>query len=275
MKAKQLNVFDFSDYRKYLKSWIQEARREKRSNLSRLAAQAKVHPTFFSQMLAGTKQLSLEQAAELSLVFAHTELERDYFFLLVQEDRAGNPALRGYWREKKAALLEEKNKLSRRFEPHHTLTDSQRALFYSSWIYLAAWVSTDIDGGQTLEQVAERFGLSRKKAQGILSFLLEIGACGEKGGRYSLQMSHIHVGNESPFVTKHHSNWRVKALERMDFRQPEELFFTAPLSLSRKDFLQIREKLNVLAAEVVALAKESRAEDVFCLNVDFFRTKGA
>src|SRR5258708_7459585 len=114
--SKQLNIFEYSDYRKYLKAWLETAKRNRTANLSRLAEIAQVHATFLSHVLGGAKDLSLEQAAFISEYFAHTRLERDYFFILIQLDRAGTKVLRDYWQEKKAQLELERNKLSQRFD---------------------------------------------------------------------------------------------------------------------------------------------------------------
>ncbi|MGE3260260.1 MAG: TIGR02147 family protein [Bacteriovoracia bacterium] len=268
-----VNIYAFSDYRAFLKAWLQEAKTTKTSNLSRLAEVAKVHATFLSHVLTGDKHLSLEQAAFLSEYFGHTRLERDYFFVLIHLDRAGTPILREYWEEKKLQLEKEKNKLSARFDPHHELTPEQRATFYSSWLYVAIWVSTDIAGGQTLPQIAARFRLKPTKAEEIMTFLVQTGICVEEKGKFHMGKTHVHVPNESPLVVKHHSNWRMKAMQRMDFREEAELFFTAPMSISKKDFAAIREKLNVVIKEAVEVAKASRSEDLFCLNIDFFQSE--
>lgn len=265
-----MNLFDFSDYRVYLKQWLEEAKAQKSSNLSRLAEVAQVHPTFLSHVFAGTKDLSLEQAAYISQKLQHTKLEQDYFFTLIHLDRAGTEVLRDYWLSRKKEIEAEKNKLGRRFEKHKELTLEQRALFYSSWIYAAVWSSTAISGGQTLSAVAERFHLSRDKAEEILSFLAQTGLCHEKAGVYSLGELHVHISNDSPFVVKHHTNWRMKAIQKMDHRQPSELFFSAPMSISKKDFAVIREQLNLAIKKMVDIAKDSPAEDVVCLNIDFF-----
>lgn len=74
------------------------------------------------------------------------------------------------------------------------------------------------------------------------------------------------------FVVKHHTNWRMKAIQKMDTRAKEELYFTAPMSIAKKDFELIREKLNVALKDIVDIAKESAAEEVVCLNIDFFRS---
>lgn len=85
--------------------------------------------------------------------------------------------------------------------------------------------------------------------------------------------THLHIPNESPLVVKHHTNWRMKAVQKMDTRESAELFFTSPMSISVKDFDVIRERLNIALKGIVDIAKESPAEEVVCLNIDFFKTQ--
>jgi uncharacterized protein (TIGR02147 family) len=271
MASNVLNIFDFSDYRKFIRLWLEKAKAAKLSNLSRLAAVAGVHPTFLSHVLSGSKELSPEQAALIGDHIGLGKLEKDYFFAILNLNRAGNQNLRRYWRDKKQEIETEKNKLSQRFDKHRELTDERRAVFYSSWIYAAVWSATAIDGGQTLAQIRERFQISRDRAEAILSFLAQVGLCHESKGLYSIGETHVHVPNESPFVVKHHINWRMKAVQRLDNRESVELFFTAPMSIAKRDFEVIRERINVAIKDIVDVAKDSPAEDVVCLNIDFFR----
>lgn len=271
--AKPLNLFDFSDYRKYLSAWLLEAKAQKTSSLSKLAEVAQVHATFLSHVLNGTKQLSLEQAALISEFISHTQFEREYFFILIHIDRAGNKKLKDYWLEKKIILEKEKNKLSHRIDKHKVLNLEQRATYYSSWIYAAIWVSTSCEGAQTLTKIKERFNIPQKQIEDALHFLVESGLCIEEKGNYKMGEVHVHEPNESPFVVKHHMNWRMRAIQKMDLRESNELFFTAPMSLSQEDFLSIREKLNLVIKDIITQAKDSPAEDVFCFNIDFFCTK--
>jgi uncharacterized protein (TIGR02147 family) len=268
--AISLNIFNYSDYRSFIKDWLEAARKEKSFNLSKLAEVIQVHPTFLSQVLSGSKDLSLEQAAFMGKHLRFTRLEQELFFILVQLERAGTQLLKEYWLERKKEIEAEKNKLSQRFEKHRELTNEQRAVFYSSWIYAAAWSATAIDGGQTAAQISDLFRISLDKAEEILGFLLQCGLCKEHQGAYLPGEMHVHVPNESPFVVRHHSNWRIKSIQKMDNREKSELFFTAPVSIAKKDFDVIREKLNFAIAEIVEVAKDSPAEEVVCLNIDFF-----
>jgi uncharacterized protein (TIGR02147 family) len=269
--SKQPNLYEFSDYRIYLKTWLDWAKREGRSNLTKLAVVAQIHGTFLSHVLRGDKSLSLEQASLIAEHISLSRLEEDYFLILIHIDKAGNQRLKNYWLGKKKEIELEKNKLKSRLENHKELSSEDKAVFYSSWIYTAIWSATAIENGQSLQQLSDRFQLPRNKIEEVTSFLSQSGLCIEKKGVFHIGDVHFHIPNESPLVVKHHTNWRIKAMQKMDLRSHEELFFTAPMSISKKDFENIREKINRLIKEAVDIAKESAAEDVACLNIDFFK----
>lgn len=102
------------------------------------------------------------------------------FFVLIHLDRAGTKLLREHWLSEKKEIEKEKNKLSERFDKHRTLSTEQRAIYFSSWIYSAIWSASAIDGGQSISQIAERFFITRDKAEEVLSFLTMAGLCSEK-----------------------------------------------------------------------------------------------
>lgn len=268
-----INIFDFSSYRKFLSSWVNWARKSKKGNLTSLAKVAEVHPTFLSHALAGSKDLSLEQAVLISRYLELSALEQDYFFCLIQQERSGNSHLKSYWDAKIKGLFDERNNLVQRFRPHRELTLEEKSTFYSSWKYVAAWTATAINKGQTIEDLGMKLGIPRAELSDILNFLVVCGLCIEENGTFSIGDMHVHVPNQSPLVTKHHTNWRLQALNRLDNRTTRELFFTAPMSISKKDFNRIREMLNVFVKEAVEIAKDSTAEEVVGLNIDFFQVQ--
>lgn len=266
-----LDIFNFSDYRQYIKAWIELARASRSSNLSRLSETIGVHTSFLAHVLSGAKNLSFEQAADLSDSMEHTSLEREFFFALVQIERAGTTKLKKYWSEKKSTILMERSKLRTRVGTHHELSAEDRAIFYSSWIYVAVFVATAINDSQTLEQIAERFRLSRKKAEEVLAFLVQTGICEKDNSKYKMGKSVVYLENESPLVVKHHTNWRMRAIQKMDTRQASELFFTSPMSISMSDFSKIREILAKSIQSTLEICKDSPSEEVVCLNIDFFK----
>lgn len=264
-------MFKFSDYREFLSAWLSSAKRAKQSNVSRMAEALGIHTSYLAHILAGKKNLSLEQAVEASAHMGLTEVEQEYFFILLQFARAGSRKLEMYYLNRRQELLAARQNLRSRVGGRRELTTEDSAVFYSSWIYVAIFVATAIENGQTLNQISARFGLSRGEAEGYLGFLVETGICKREGDVYSMGAPSVFIGNQSPLIVKHHSNWRLRSMMKMDRRRPEELFFTSPMSISSRDFDKIREMLARLIEESLNICRDSPAEDVVCLNIDFFK----
>ncbi len=67
-----------------------------------------------SQVMAGSKDFTLEQAKKVAEYFVLPKFETDYFLLLVQIERAGTQDLKNYFREKRDEIKKESLKISKR-----------------------------------------------------------------------------------------------------------------------------------------------------------------
>jgi len=52
---------------------------------------------------------------------------------------------------------------------------------------------------------------------------------------------------------------------------PEELMFTAPLSIGQKDIEKVRSKILNFIQEVKAIVDETDPDKMCCLNIDWFK----
>src|SRR5262245_14806797 len=93
------DVFEFSDYKDYLKAWIHNQPRGGRGARSKLASALKCHTAYVSQVLNQEAHLSLEQAEEFNALAPHPPEQSEYFLLLVQLARAGTPLLKARLRK--------------------------------------------------------------------------------------------------------------------------------------------------------------------------------
>ena len=107
----------------------------------------------------------------------------------------------------------------------------------------------------------------------MMQFLTDTKLIIVEGPLYKMGPQRTHLESSSPLIQKHHSNWRLKALQRSDSLDPEELMYTSPVSLSREDFKIIREDLVLMIKKVLDRVHPSPAEEVACLNIDFFWVK--
>ncbi len=265
-----MSIFDFKDYRAFLKSEIKSRPHKGRGELSRISDHLGVNSTMLSQVMSGLKEFSLEQAKRVCDYLALPKLETDYFLILVQLERAGTHDLKDYFREKREEMKKSSLEISKRIRTDRSLTDLERSVFYSSGLYSAIHIFTSLESGKTLEQVVEKFNIPRSRVQEILRFLLEAGLVSSNNGIFIPTVQSTHIEKGSPFLVKHHSNWRVAAIQKSESLSSEEMMFTANISISKKDFEKIREQLVTAIQEISQIVKDSPSEEIANLNIDWF-----
>lgn len=266
-----MNLFEFNDYRDYLRAYIKTLPKNGRGELSKLAQYLKVNTTWISQIMSGSQDFNLEQAHALSLYLGHNELEMDYFSLLIQMERAGTQELRQHLKKKIESARQESLKLSKRVKFEKKLSEQDRAIFYSSWIYSAIHIYTSLfEKGVTLDEISHRFQLTKSKTAEAVQFLLKTGIITENSGRYSLGVQSTFVERGSPHILKHHSNWRIKAIQKSENLAETDLMVTGQYSLSNKDFLLLREKLTEFVKGLTKTIQDTDPEEIVCLNLDWF-----
>jgi uncharacterized protein (TIGR02147 family) len=264
-----LEIVNFPNYRSLIRSFLERRAPKGRGEILKLAEFMGVHPTFVSQVLAGKKDFNMEQSFAVAEYLELTPVERKYFLLLVQKDRAGSKKLKDYLNQELADLRRSLLPIANQLKEHRSLTDEEKAVFYSSWKFSAIRLYCSLGSGKTLEEICEYFRLSRQRALEILEFLVAKNLLLNSKGVYSLGSQHTHLPGDSPHIVRHHMNWRMRALQRHDSVTQEELAFTAPVSISKKDFLAIREKVLACIKESIEVAKNSDAEEVAFLNIDW------
>ncbi len=200
-------------------------------------------------------------------------METEYFLLLLQYERAGTVKLKKFYQIKIDEIKKNSLNLAKRMEVERKLTDLERAVFYSKWIYMATWLFLAVDGGQSLESVVQRFSIPRTEATDIINFLKSIGLCVQEDEIYKVQSQYIHLEFGSPFLGRHHSNWRVKALQRIDDLSEEELMYTVPFAINREDFARVRENLLQVIKSSMKTILDSPSKDLACMTIDLFWIK--
>lgn len=264
-------VFLYGDFRKFIKAAIKARANNGFGELTKLAAAIGVNNTFVSQVLNGTKLFSPEQALATATYLNLSELERDYFVTLVQLDRAGTSELRDYLREKLAKLKAQSEALVNRVAHQARLTDEQRAVFYSDWLYSAVRLSTLIPGRESVEKLAAHFHLPEGKVREVVDVLLASGLIvhDKRGLRIGPLSTHLEA--TSPLVKSHHANWRQKALAAMSNGDAQALHYSAPMTLSRADAERVREILIDAINRIDKIVEPSPSEELMCVNFDWFR----
>ena len=232
-----MEILNISNYRSFIRFFLAKRSPKGRGEIGKLAKFIRVHSTFVSQVLAGTKDFNIEQSYAASEYLQLTKIEKKFFLLLVQKDRAGTKEVKNYFMNEIEELRSSMLTVATHLNKHSILTEEDGAIFYSSWHYSAIRLYCSIGAGKKLEDICQHFHLGRKKAINYLTFLEKTGLIFLQNELYKLGDIHTHLSGDSPFILKHHMNWRIKALQRHENIRSEEMAFTAPMSLAKKDFL--------------------------------------
>ncbi len=267
-------IYDFIDYKRFVSAWISEQPKGGRGQLTKLANTSGLHKASISHIFKGEHSLSLEQAHRIALYLGLDKDETSYFLLLVNYGRAGTANLREFLKKQIEEIKNERAKLLSRVTRSKELSSEERAIFYSNWAYSAIRILSSIQGMQTRESIFQRLGLSRTFGNQIIEFLLSTELCIESDGKLGMGPQMTHLEAESPLISRHHGNWRVKAMERHPMLRPaNELAYSAPMSLSEADVHKVRALLADLVQKVDEVVSPSACERMYCLNLDWFEVK--
>ena len=84
-------LFEFRDYKAYLRQALERRREHERGSQARLAESLRCQSAYLSMVLRGSADLSIEQADGVNVFLAHSAKESHFFLILVQRARAGTP----------------------------------------------------------------------------------------------------------------------------------------------------------------------------------------
>jgi len=262
-------VFDFENYREYL-IWRLPKQGEKRGSRTKLAEKLNCQPAFISRVLQGVADFSLQQGPLISEFLGHTEKEEEYFFLLLHLGKAGSKKLETYYLKQINKIQEERKKIVERIQVRESLRAEDQILYYSSWIYSAIHILITIPTFRTLDDLANILQLPLQQVQNALDFLLASGVVQFNDGEYTPAISRIHLPKGSVMLSKHHQNWRLQAMQALERGSNNNLFFSGPISISKKDTEIIRQKILKFLEELEQIISPSKEEEMHCLNIDFF-----
>ena len=265
-----MDIFEHDDYKTLTLAWVKEQENNGRGQLQRMAKHLQASSTFISQVFRGNRDLTADQALTLSDYFKFSQLERDYYVLLVQKARAGSAAFKIYAEEKLRAVQRKSSNLKSRIDVDKELTDVQKARFYSSWHYAAIRNLLALPGHHTSMSIAQRLNLDLPAIEEALEFLVESGLCVNHEGRVVPGPKITHLEASSPLVKARQVQWRLKAFEAMDRPHSKTLFYTCPMSLSAETKAEIRALLVQTIQDLLGKVKDSPSEELACLNIDWF-----
>lgn len=263
-------IAEFTDYKVFLKAKIKTYPNQGRGQSSRLAKHLRISPMALSHIMTRDRHFTLEQAIKVAGHFGLDDKSKEDFVNLVCFARADSAELKAFYQEKLTAFRLEAQNIKNHVPGKSELSEPDKGIFYSNWYYSGIRLLSSIPGFQTVDAIADYFGLSRPMVGEIAAFLVNTGLCAEEGGKVRMATKSTHVDDKSKFVNNHRRNWRVKALEKFTEPGPDDLFWSSPVSLSKTDAAQFRKELLNLINSFSMRVKDSPEQKLMCVNIDWF-----
>ncbi len=266
-----MSVFDHLSYKDFVRQWVESRPKRGHGEYRRMAKHLRISSTMISQVFHGDKDLNLETASELCEYFGLSRAEEDYFFMLVEFARAGSHKLKSKLKIKIVEMQKVAQKIEERVVKNKELTIEQKAIYYSSWTYTGVRNLLAIPQPWSLPEIAGYLQISESQVRSVLQFLVDVGLLALADGKYEVLSKATHLGSGNPLVVKHHQNWRIRGLQKMDTQESSNLFYTGPMSLSLDDSEKVSRMILDFIQQVNKLVVESPSETARCLNFDWFK----
>lgn len=269
------NLYEFSKYKSYLRSLLSSRPHKGRGERTKLAAAARCNTAYVSQVLNGSGQFSLEQAERISRFLNHSMDEKRYFLLLVELERAGSSELRSYFLEQIQQIHNERQVLKNRLAFKNTLSLEDQTSYYSAWYYTAVHLLITMEEFQTVHRLAQHLNLPISRIQEILDLLVRCGLAIQEGERFRAGTVSIHLGADSPMLSKHHVNWRMQAVNDLDRgNRTNSLHYSSVVTVAEGDIPKVREILLSAIEQVRSIIRESKEDRLYCYTLDLFEVGG-
>jgi uncharacterized protein (TIGR02147 family) len=268
-----LNIYDFSDYKIFLNEHITRSKHIY-GYQKILANRSGCQPSFFSRVLKSDSHIHLtpDQAFALGEALELKSDEQDFFENLVLLARAGTKKYKERIKEKLEKMKSSREDLATHFPHPRVSTGPDESLYYSSWAWTAIHIVSAIPQYQEVVSIAQRLNLSPGFVENCLDSLCKMGMVKKSKERYQISETFIHLPKHSAFNYMNHSNWRLKALNSIQSGEDKNLHFTGVFALSQSDFSKLKQTLLKTIDQVSDVIKRSPEEELFCFNLDFFRS---
>ncbi len=266
----EINISDFEDYKKFLKSWLECQPNKGYGWKAKLSSAARCNAAYLSQVLGGAAHLNLEQADSIGQRMSLSDAEHNYFLLMVHLARAGTPSLRKIFLNQLQSARQEFNHLGKRLKFESQIDELQKINYYSDWAPSAIHVSLFNPKLQRIPDIASYFGLSSKIVRSTLDSLVRGGFAEKRGDRYFAGSVNVHLADGSLFVSQHHRNWRLKALQEIR-NTNEGLHFSSTITINPEAVGKAREILTQAIEKIRKVVRESTGEEeTYAYGIDFF-----
>lgn len=267
---KKTSIFEYKNYKQYILDWMERAPMQGRGQRKLLAEAIGCQTPFITHVLAGDYHFSPEQAEACARYLELNDADTEFFILLVLKQRASTKGLENFYAKQISKQCEQNAILKKRTNIKESMTVEDQMIYYSSWHYCAIHMALLIPELQQIQNLTKYFNLPTARILSVLQFLEEHQLVEKRGPLFKVKKNMLHLESDSPFLTQHHSHWRLKAIDSIQSGSLERLHYSGVMSLSEADYEWVREKLALLLEEVVERLGPSKDEKLAAFCFDLF-----
>lgn len=272
-----INVYEYTDYRKFLKDYYEDKKKENPHFSYRfIALKSGVNEGNFAKILQGKRNLTLEAGLKLARAYKLNKRQTDYFQNMVLFCQAKNHEGKKDHFEQMMAFRESTARV----------LNADQYEFYDKWYYTAVREvlaffrfngENRVELGRTiLPSISEE---EVKKAISLLEKLQLVEK--DPDGYYRRKDALISTGNEAKSVVLNNfiiNNMKL-AEKAIDLAPGELNLSSVSFSISNEDFAKVQEEVRTCRRKIMEIAKASLTPDrVYQLNIHVFpltRRQGA
>ena len=200
-----MDLFSFNSYKELVKYFINK-NKNIRGYSTLLAKAANCNKSYLSQVLNSNVHLTQDHVYGLASYWNLSDDETDFFFGLLNFEKAGSSSLKKYYRRKIRELRIRNEKLKRKIKAEVSFSETHQIKYYSSWLYPAIHVIVGIPEYQETESIAKILNIDIKMALSILNDLSNMSLIEEKGNIWRMSKKNLHIPHDSIMSTSGHIN---------------------------------------------------------------------
>jgi uncharacterized protein (TIGR02147 family) len=263
-------VYEYSDYRLFIKHYYEERKEENPSFSFRyLSQKAGINSApFFKFLIEGKRNLTQETVVKVAAALKLDEMEREYFENLVFFNQAKTVKDKNRFFGKLIALQKARNTLH---------VGSEKYEYFSEWYHCAI---RELAALQDFRDDFAKLGsalrppLSAIKAQDSVDLLLRLGFLKKMNGKYvqAEPLLSTGYGIEDYQIIKFQIKMLRMAIEAFDRSQAAERSMSSlTISVSRETYKSIVKEMRSFRARLMELVgKDESPEMIYHLNMGLF-----
>ena len=265
-----VNIFEFTDFREYLRTYFANRKRiDPKFSHRWLASRLDLSTSnFIMLVMQGKRNLSPPVRSRMSEVFKHSRKEADYFENMVNFIQAKSGKEKDLYFSRMTALRKSV-KVDRIKEWQYE--------YYSNWynpVIRELVASQGFDGNPANLCKLLQPSITPKQAKRSIDLLVKLGMIRKAGSRYEQTNSVISTDPEvnSLAIVNFHRSMGTLAVEALDRKKKDERNITSvTININADTYDAVRKKIDDFRQELLALADSiPQGERVYQVNFQLF-----